>query len=316
MTNLSEDNSIGENTGDMVAIEAPYPPLVKPDLRLRRRRFLKRAAQITGGLAAYSLLLEPSVPFVSRVEIPLVNLPPAFDGFRIALLSDLHLHPLFPAWRLTPAFSAAMREKPDLIALLGDYTNYGLQDSQRYVAECAEAAGSALSAPAGVYAVFGNHDYPEVPHNPPLSPWQQAKIAPLHDGSEEIWHKNERLFLVGLPSALMRPTSPLPWLRRIPKDAPSIVLWHEPDRAEESAHAGASLQLSGHTHGGQVCLPLIGPLYLPSLGKKFASGLYSVGKMPLYVTRGVGVLPPFVRFCCPPEVTIITLRHSETPIAS
>lgn len=288
-------------------IETASSPVVR-DSRMARRRFLKRTGQITGGLLGYSLLVEPSIPFVTCVEIPISNLPPAFDGFRIAVLSDLHLHPLFPAWRLTPAFSAVMQEKPDLITLLGDYTNYGLPDSQHYVAECA-AAASVLSAAAGVYAIFGNHDYLEPPHTPSPAAWRAANITSLQDQSAEIWHKQERLFLVGLASALMRPTSPFQCLHLTPKDATRIILWHEPDRAAESAHSGASLQLSGHTHGGQVRLPLVGPLYLPTMGKKYASGLYQVNQMPLYVTRGVGVLPPFVRFCCPPEVTLITLRY-------
>lgn len=123
------------------------------------------------------------------------------------------------------------------------------------------------------------------------------------------------MYLVGLRSFLQRPVDPAATLARTPVDSVRIVLWHEPDRAIECAAAGASLQLSGHTHGGQVVLPLIGPPVLPSGGRKYPSGLYQVEEMPLYVTRGVGLLNPRIRWNCPPEVTLITLRarSSDSP---
>jgi hypothetical protein len=280
--------------------------------RLARRTFLRRLGWGVGGLAGYGLLLEPSIPLVSHLTISLAELPPAFDGFTIAALSDMHIQRFFPAIRLQPAISAVQRAKPDMIVLLGDYTN----SPNRHLDSCT-AALSELTAPQGVYAIFGNHDYPDPPHNPPLLGWKDAKIQTIIEDVTEVWKGNERIFLIGLHSAICRPTAPADLLRRTPDGSTRIVLWHEPDWAFMSAAAGASLQLSGHTHGGQVCIPGKGPILLPSLGRKYPSGLYQVGEgerpspMPLYVTRGIGVLPPYVRFCCPPEVTFITLRCKE-----
>ncbi len=117
--------------------------------------------------------------------------------------------------------------------------------------------------------------------------------------------------MVGLRSSIKRPTAPGPVLARLHDEAFRLLLWHEPDRAGESALAGASLQLSGHTHGGQVVVPGVGPLVLPPQGRKYPAGLFRVGGMPLYVTRGIGMLPPRMRICCPPEITLLTLRRVE-----
>jgi predicted MPP superfamily phosphohydrolase len=115
---------------------------------------------------------------------------------------------------------------------------------------------------------------------------------------------------VGMRSAISRPVSPVSVLAQAPSGACRIALWHEPDRAPEVQRGGASLLLCGHTHGGQLALPGLGPLRLPVLGQRYPGGLYWLGPMPLYVTRGLGVLPPRLRFCCPPEVTLLTLRRA------
>ena len=279
-----------------------------------RRQLLRRIfggiALAGGGTAAYAAAAEPLLPRREEVTIALLGLPLAFDGMTIALLSDLHIQPGFPASRLRSVVSLTNEARPDLILLGGDYINDRAPKRERYMEECA-AALTGLRAESGVFAVFGNHDYPEPPNDPPAAPWRDAGITPLNN---EVVPVNRRgssdvLYLVGMRSAVSRPAAPGEVMRGTPPDAPRIVLWHEPDRAEESARAGASLQLSGHTHGGQVRLPFAGPLALPALGRKYPAGLYEVEKMPLYVTRGIGLLPPLVRFNCPPEVTLLTLRR-------
>jgi predicted MPP superfamily phosphohydrolase len=98
-------------------------------------------------------------------------------------------------------------------------------------------------------------------------------------------------------------------LEGVPNNACKIALMHEPDFADIAAQAEIDLQLSGHSHGGQVRLPLIGPLILPKYGEKYAMGFYRIGNFTrLYTTRGIGVLPPGVRFNCPPEITLLTLK--------
>ncbi len=290
--------------------DKPTPP-GRTAKRQARRKFLKRlggAAGIgTGGTLAWAALIEPFYPVVERKTVTVPRLPPAFDGVRVALLSDLHLQPGFSADRLKPALAHLSREKPDLILLLGDYVDGRLEQKEKYIARCAEAF-SQTRAPLGVFAGFGNHDYPPPPADPDPGPWRAAGVTPLNDEIAEITRGDSRIFLVGLRSFIMRPVTPADTLRRLPPNECRVVLWHEPDRAPQAADAGGCLQVSGHTHGGQVRLPFIGPPLLPPGGRRYPSGLYRVAQMSLYVTRGVGLLPPRVRFNCPPEVTILTLR--------
>ena len=280
--------------------------------RVSRRRVLRRwigGLVGAGGVSGiYGAGFEPFHPRLVRVEIPLPGLPPAFDGFRIAQLSDLHLQPGFPAACLEPALALVNREKPDCIVLTGDYIYDKAGNGEMWLRRCAEAV-SGLSAPDGKFAIFGNHDYLMDSQDPPPDPWHRAGYRTLSDQAAEIKRGADSIYLVGLRSCIKRPVDPDAVLRLAPPRAVKIALWHEPDRAGDSAAAGASLQLSGHTHGGQVVLPFIGPPLLPIGGRKYPQGLYRVGTMPLYVSRGVGLLPPRVRLNCPPEVTLVTLRR-------
>jgi predicted MPP superfamily phosphohydrolase len=249
-------------------------------------------------------------------------LPSALDGLRIAHLTDFHVAgDGFPVSRLRAAITLAVRERPDLVALTGDYIvdSAGTLTSRTAdMAACAQALTSlARSARLGAFAVFGNHDFWPAPgDHPPLGPWYAAGVRPLLDEAITLVvpGRDARITLIGLLSSLVRPTAPAPVLARLPARRPDeirLLLWHEPDRADESAQAGADVQLSGHTHGGQVVVPGVGPLALPPQGQKYPAGLFRVGPagMPLYVSRGVGMLPPRVRFCCPPEVSLLTLRR-------
>jgi predicted MPP superfamily phosphohydrolase len=207
------------------------------------------------------------------------------------------------------------RERPDLVALTGDYVNDFARNPHTRTPDmnnCARELGR-LRARRGVFAVFGNHDFPSLPEdNPDRVPWLRAGITPLLDEAITLpIGGGARLVLVGLRSSLMRPVFPELFFPQVPggTDVFRLLLWHEPDRAAESARAGAHAQLSGHTHGGQVVVPGVGPLVLPPQGKLYAAGRFDVEGMPLFVTRGIGMLPPRVRFCCPPEVALLTLRR-------
>lgn len=295
-----------------------------PPARLTRRQWLQRVLRRgvlgTGGAGLTTLLyagrVEPFHPRLERADLPVPYLPAALDGLRIAHLSDFHVRgTAFAAERLRPAVDLANRERPDLIALTGDYVNNFAGDPATRgpdMTNCARELGR-LRGRLGVFAVFGNHDFQAPPRdNPDRAPWLRAGITPLLDETHVLPINGARLVLVGLRSSLVRPVVPEQFFVTVPRgdDTCRLLLWHEPDRADESARAGASLQLSGHTHGGQVVLPGWGPLALPPQGKKYPAGLFRVEGMPLYVTRGVGMLPPRVRFCCPPEVSLLTLRRA------
>ncbi len=280
---------------------------------LARRRFLRRAGGVAlagvCGTGAYAGGWTPFHPRLERVAVTLAGLPASFDGFTIALLSDIHIQPGFGASRLGPALDLVRKANPDTVFLLGDYVNdqRDAKANRTFLMECVQAL-SVLTAPMGVFAIFGNHDYPDGPEDPHARLWEAAGVYTLMDDVAPLSRGGDKIWLAGLHSCIKRPTRLDETLKRAPRDAIRLVLWHEPGYAKAVATAGASLLLSGHTHGGQVVLPFVGPPVLPPRGAPYASGLYNVEGMPLYVTRGVGLLPPMVRVNCPPEVTLLTLR--------
>jgi len=101
-------------------------------------------------------------------------------------------------------------------------------------------------------------------------------------------------------------------LHNVPANEPVILMAHEPDFADEAARFPIDLQLSGHSHGGQVRIPFLPPLYLPELAKKYPMGAYQVGALPLYTNAGLGTVDAPVRFNCPPEITLLTLRTRQS----
>lgn len=278
------------------------------------RRWLLSGSTLGGGTAALAAYgkYEAHHPVVESVTISLPTLPLAFDGLRAVVLGDLHVCPSFPAANLAPALALAASAKPDLLLLVGDYVCDREGDYSADMAACVRALEPlAKSARLGAFAAFGNHDFPPAPFDPSHELWLDAGMTPLLDAGARVRSEKAALWLVGLRSAISRPSLASVVLgAKALQDAPRIVLWHEPDRAALVAQAGAALMLSGHTHGGQLVLPGVGPLRLPQEGKRYPAGLAYVEGMPLYTTRGVGVLPPRIRLNCPPEVTVLTLRRS------
>jgi predicted MPP superfamily phosphohydrolase len=243
-----------------------------------------------GAAAGYGAGWEPFRPVVERVEVALPGLPRALDGLRIVHLSDLHVQPAFPPERLRPVVRRVNELAPDLVALTGDYINDHAPGRDDFMAACARELGALRRPPLGAWASFGNHDFPVPPADPPRDPWERAGITPLIDDASRLSVRGAPLWIVGLRSSLVRPTSPERVLNGL--HGTRLLLWHEPDRAAESARAGAALQFSGHTHGGQVRLPFVGAPVLPPQGRLYPSGLFRVGPMALYVNRGVACSRP------------------------
>lgn len=281
----------------------------QPSHSVSRRQFLKLvgAAGVTvtvGGLAAdYGVNVEPNQIKVERVKIVLPRLPLAFDGMTVAQLSDLHLGPYVSEEHIQRTVEMTNALKPDLIVLTGDLVN----SSWRYIQPCTELL-TALAAPFGVYAVLGNHDYWVGFLNLMMQSLKKTGVTLLRNQAITLARGRSAVYLVGIDDLWLRLANLRGALERVPEDACKIALMHEPDFADAAAQAGVDLQLSGHSHGGQVRLPFIGPLILPKYGEKYAMGLARVGNLTqVYTTRGIGVLPPGVRFNCPPEITLLTL---------
>jgi predicted MPP superfamily phosphohydrolase len=275
-----------------------------------RRDFLKIGGGfgIATGLTGlsgvlYSAGVEPNSIRLERVTIHLRRLPARFDGFRVALLSDLHIYPFTTAELIGEAIRLANSFEPDLVLFAGDFV-YKSVDAAFDLVPLLQK----LNPTKGVFAVLGNHDHRVAPQ---IVSQALAKggVELLTNRGVEVQMGSDSVYLAGIDSFLAG--SPCPsqafWGRR--GDLCSIALVHEPDPISELCmEVPIDLQLSGHSHGGQVRFPIFGALLLPMFGKIYDLGLYRVGHAQIYTTRGIGTVGLPVRFNCPPEVTAITLR--------
>lgn len=273
---------------------------------MNRRQFLRlscsgliAASAACASTPLYALLLEPSWLALERVQVALRSLPSRQNGLRIAFLSDFHCGPLVGPDHIARAVAMAQEAAPDLILLGGDYVT----GSADYAEPCARELAH-LQAPLGVYACLGNHDY-WTDADAVTRALQRAGIRVLCNAGVRV---AEGLWVAALDDVWEGKPSLETALRGMPTNAAAVLLVHEPDFADRIAADGrVALTLSGHTHGGQVRFPLLGPPVLPYLGRRYPAGLYRLGEMLLYVGRGVGLIAPPVRFNCRPEVTVLTL---------
>lgn len=248
-----------------------------------------------GGLYPYRLQ-------VARLRLAVPDLPLAFEGYRIVQISDLHLGPRVTQQRLPAVVAAALDEHPDLIALTGDYISRGA------LLATVRDALARLAAPDGVWAVLGNHDY-AVGARRVSARVEEGGARVLCNRHHVIARGDSRLVIAGLDDAIFGRPNLHAALDGAPPGAPVILLVHEPDSAIWVAASGrVTLQLSGHTHGGQVRLVGIGALILPQLGKFYSLGAYRLDDLALYVSPGTGFAGRVpLRLNCPPEITAITL---------
>lgn len=245
---------------------------------------------------------------VERVEIQVPGLPPAMDGFRIAQLSDLHLEPFTTAEDILLSVQACNALKPDMVALTGDFVTH----TARPAPQVAELL-SQLVAPYGVYASLGNHDFasgaPEV-----IRALTERNIPVLRNEIRRIRTDNGTLVLGGFDSMYVNRPDVRKTLQDWKQSQPLVLMMHEPDAADTIAAAGVkALQISGHTHGGQLVFRGKAPMSLrrAKFGKKYLAGRYEVGGLQMYVNRGIGCVGVPLRIGAPPEVTELTLRSPE-----
>jgi predicted MPP superfamily phosphohydrolase len=237
-----------------------------------------------------------------------------WDGFRIAQLSDFHYDDLFSVTPLRKAVDIVNKLEPDLVVLTGDFVTSPVSDSRhrsaRRAAKAIEPCSQLLAqirAGSAILAALGNHDVAtDAAHI--IAVLQSHGIPVLRNRSVPFEREGKRLWLSGVDDILEgKPDLELA-LRGIPPGEPVILLAHEPDWADYVAHHPLDLQLSGHSHGGQIRIPLIGAPYLPQLARKYPWGLRRIGPVTLYTNAGIGTIRVPVRLNCPPEVTLINLR--------
>lgn len=237
------------------------------------------------------------------------RLPDAFRGMRIVQISDFHYAEFTEAFFLRDVVQHVNRLKPDMVLLTGDFISFGplpYSFARAHAPECA-AILSEIECPLR-YASLGNHDE-MIGADYVMRPLEEHGIPLLRNQAVALERDGQRMWLAGLGSAAMRDSDPD---RAIPRKSvrngePVIVMAHEPDILPTIARYDADLMLSGHTHGGQVRLPFLPPLFLPPLGEHYVEGEFRYGPTQLYVNRGIGAVGLPFRFLCPPEITIHTL---------
>ncbi|MGZ4857780.1 MAG: metallophosphoesterase [Methanobacteriaceae archaeon] len=237
-----------------------------------------------------------------KVSIP--DLDPVFNDYRIAHISDIHLGQWISAKRIEGVVNLVNKQKPDLVAITGDSVSYVVNepvlDMLRFLKN--------LKPKDVTLAVLGNHDH-----------WMGAKeIRRVMDESKIIELENDvytikrgdaMLHIAGVDSITLEKHDLDAVLRKLPLSGSAILLAHEPDFADESAATGRfSLQLSGHSHGGQMIIPGIGTPFRGSKFMKYPLGEYKVEKMVQYTNRGLGTNIFWIRINCPPEITILRLQ--------
>lgn len=272
---------------------------------LTRRNTLRLITAGALGALADAFWFEPGSLEVTRQDVPCRKLPTALDGLRIALLADFHFRPDHDAELIEKVITRVRQEKPDLIALAGDFMS-----GDPHVLPPLLAQLGKMNAAHGIFAVMGNHD--GWTGNPATirRRFETAGISFLTNQHSLLSVRGESLAIAGTDFVWLGKPDPDRTLRGIPKKTPVLALVHEPDYFDAmTARRDILLQLSGHTHGGQCRIPVIGyPPVKVKYGTKYVNGHFARADSNLFVTRGVGTTGPRVRFACPPELAILTLR--------
>ena len=278
-------------------------------MRFGRRAFLLGAGLVAaGGITppaawAYATRVESRRVVVEQLRVPVPGLPAELAGLRIAQISDLHYGKVVSADLIRHAVDLTVQQSPDLIVVTGDFVS-NLDNGE---ADLVARDLARLRAPLGQFAILGNHDHWTNPVEV-ADAVRRAGLTLLRNGHQPIVRGGGRLWLAGVDDVWMGKANLAQALDGVPPDGRTVLLAHEPDFADEAAQdRRVALQLSGHSHGGQIRLPLLGAPVLPPVGRKYPYGLRRVGGLTLYTNRGIGLIQPAVRVNCRPEVTVVEL---------
>lgn len=254
---------------------------------------------------AYGRKVEPGWIEIVQIPVTLPHLSAELEGYRIVQITDVHADRWMTRDRIAQIAEQMNQQHPDLMVLTGDYVT----NSPEIYVEALDGLGG-LKAPDGVLAVLGNHDQWS---NPQMikAALEKNGIQVLKNEVVTIDHKGGTLQIAGVGDVWSGEHDLNKVLQQLPGSSAAIMLAHEPDFADETAETERfDLQLSGHSHGGQVKIPFLKRV-TPELGHKYPIGQYQVGDLIQYTSRGVGVSGLHVRFNCRPEITVITLHMPQ-----
>lgn len=258
-------------------------------------------------LAGWALFQARRLPRVVDVSVPIERLAPELEGFSLVQLSDLHVGPTIKGRHLAAIVERVNALEPDLVAITGDLTDGRVDELE---ADVAVLRG--LKAPHGTFAVTGNHEYYSE-----AEAWVEAfrriGLRVLINESVILEHHGARIAIAGVPDlsagyyVAAHRSDPAKAAAGIPEGVPSVLLAHQPNSAPSAASAGFDLQLSGHTHGGQIWPWTL----LARRANRFLAGLGKEAGMWVYTSRGTGYWGPPMRFAAPSEITRLRLTRSR-----
>lgn len=262
---------------------------------------------IAGATGAYSVFVERYAVQTNTYRIPVPNLPPAFAGFRIVQLTDIHHGSLMPIEWVRVLVARANRIPRDITVCTGDLVH--ARDTTTEI-DAVWPVVSGLHAPGGVFSVLGNHDH-----------WADTarSRACLRQSGQDLSHRavmiernGSRVWLAGAGDLWEDHRNLDGVLAELPKSECRIVLAHNPDSADSAFTSRVDLMIAGHTHGGQVNVPFVGPPILPVQNKNYSCGFKRSRRGEgVFISRGIGWAVYPVRFNCYPEIAVLELVPAD-----
>lgn len=282
---------------------------------MNRRSFLKKLIGstltflgLTGGTYYYARNIEPSMLTIKKETITHTKIPASFDNIRIVQFSDTHIGFHYTLNQFEELVEKINKLNPDIIVFTGDLVdepnhynwNQGLINLLH-----------SLHAPLGKFWIYGNHDHGGYGTEIVQETMEKAEFILLKNTHHVIENNLDRIILTGIDDVMLGKPNLAKALENTNSDLFTILLAHEPDYADHTIDYPVDIQLSGHSHGGQVRFPFIGHLYTPKFAEKYVEGKYTFesSNLILYVSRGIGTTRLPYRFLCVPEITCFTLKQ-------
>lgn len=252
--------------------------------------------------------IEPNILLTKSQKLEIPHWNKDLDGFKIALITDIHLGTKFvDLKKLARIVKIVNSKNPDLIVICGDLDAKSISKEKYSTAQIANILKN-LKSKHGIIAVMGNHDY--VPPSVVKNIYQKSNIILLENEDYYFSHNAKTLRIVGFKDLWYFKSNPIQVVGMKDKTTPTVVLTHNPDYFPKMPNF-VSLTLSGHTHGGEIVLPFIGSFFIPSeYGQRYRNGYIIENNKHLFVSRGVATLSGG-RFLDPPEINILTLYSQK-----
>nr|WP_085509215.1 metallophosphoesterase [Thalassobacillus devorans] len=281
---------------------------------MNRRAFLRKAfgsllafMGLTGGTYYYARYMEPDMLTIQEETLTNSKIPGSFRDFKIVQFSDTHIGFHYTLEQLKEVVDRINRMNPDLILFTGDLVDR--PNAYEWNGKIVEVLKK-LQAPHGKYWIYGNHDHGGYGTDIVKKKMDEAGFQLLQNEHTVIKKEQSSFILAGVDDLMLGKPDMEKTLQGADSDSFVLLMVHEPDYADEVANYPVDVQLSGHSHGGQVQIPFFGYLVTPPYAEKYVEGRHTIGNLDLYVSRGLGTTRLPYRFLCKPEITIHTLKNS------